>query len=128
MKINKPTWIINAVCPRTDEINPRSSHVVFETIGLKQYEMLELELNFPLSLTKGQEILNYIAYNIIDKDIEVGHNIINNSLFTAPISFIETTPIHYINPSDKILRVILSDPNGNFPWDEACKEIFKEQL
>lgn len=128
MRITKPTWIIHAICPCADDPNPVSTHVVFETIGLKQYGLLELELNLPLSPERGKEILNYIAFHIVNKDIEAGHNIINKELFTAPFSFIETRPIHFTDPSEKILRVIIADHNNNFPWDQECEEIFKNQI
>ncbi len=117
---NSITWIIHSVCDGVQ--------IAAHTHGLNQYGSLELELNIAIPSHKIMEILNVIGLHIAQ-----GHHYqsgdCDTELFNLPFYLLETAPIFGDNRSeDAILRVILPDASGLYPWHTRCSEGYRDQI
>ena len=120
------TWIVYAVC--------NGHGLKFLTKGLaRDFETLELELNLNVSLENGGLVLNVIAEQISEGKRYTDFERVTG-LFTMPFYVIETVPCSLPqdereNPDyEKVLRVVIPDYQGRFPWEDGCEEGFKDQL
>lgn len=115
----KPDWIIHYildVCP--------SSH----THGLSRYGGLELELNLPVSQEKAMMILNLLGMEIAGKGKHYRSGDRENDVFLLPVYFFETAPAVPDAYFNRVLRVLLCDPDGKYPWEPDCAPGYAEQL
>lgn len=112
----KVDWIIHAVAG--EKMN-------FHTHGAAKYtdQNLEFELNLNLAPDNGQQILNYIVSAFQDgRPLQL--DVFIEEIFTMPFVIKKTKDAL---DGEDILRVILPDPNGLFPWDKGCQEEYASQ-
>ncbi|OSA95709.1 UNVERIFIED_ORG: hypothetical protein B2H93_04625 [Clostridium botulinum] len=119
-KIDTPTWKIHGVID-----NPDANGRVYHTHGMGMYDSLELELNLPLSLEDAMPILNAIGMKIANGKVLKENELINGILMCP---FIVKKVKGICKRDVDILRVIVPDEKGNFPWDEECEDIYNKQL
>lgn len=116
-KITEPTWIIHQVF---DE-----NKIAFHTHGLNKYNSLELELNLPVKLDVGSQIINQIGLAIANgKSFEDGD--FDETVLGCKIAFKKA--ICVFGEKKMVLRIILPDENWKFPWDIGCNKIYKNQI
>lgn len=115
----KPDWIIHYIlCERP------SSH----THGLDQYGSLELELNLPVSQKKAAMILNLVGMEIAEKGKQYHSGDREDDVFTLPVYLFETGPAVPDAHFDRVLRVLLCDRDGRYPWEDGCDPGYAAQL
>lgn len=113
----KPDWIIHYVL--TDR---PSSH----THGLNRYGGLELELNLPVPQEKAQMILNLLGAEIAEKGKYYRSGDREDGVFTIPVYFFETTPAVPDSSFSRVMRVLVCDPDGKYPWEPNCAPGYAE--
>lgn len=115
----KPDWIIHYIlCERP------SSH----THGLDRYGSLELELNLPVSQEKACMILNLMGNEIAEKGKRYHSGDREDAVFTLPCYLLETTPATPDSQFTRVLRVLICDPKGKYPWEPGCEYGYAQQL
>lgn len=117
-KITTPTWVIHGVFDEEHTI-------VYHTHGLKEYDLMELEMTLPLEKQVAQDFLNLIGLEIANgRSFKDGEKV--EKLFNVPIVFRIVDGIHGDN--EKHLRVIFPDANNKFPWDDGCDAEYAKQI
>ena len=115
----RPDWIIHLIlCERP------SSH----THGLCKYGSLELELNLPVPEKKAAMILNLVGEAIAEKGKQYRSGDREDDIFTLPIYLFETEPAVSDPRFSRVLRVLVCDPDGKYPWEPGCAPGYAEQL
>lgn len=115
----KPDWIIHYIIG-----GQPSSH----THGLNKYGSLELELNIPFDQRTVGMLLNLIGLEIATKHKRYQSGDRETDVFNWPIYFLETAPVIPDGNADRILRVLVCDPGGKYPWEDGCVEPYTRQL
>ena len=108
----KPDWIIHYILA-----DRPSSH----THGLDRHGSLELELNLPVPQEKAQMILNLLGLEITEKDKCYRSGDMEDDIFTLPVYFFETTPAVPDSCFSRVMRVLVCDPDGKYPWEPGCE-------
>ena len=115
----EPDWIIHLVlCERP------SSH----THGLDKHSSLELELNLPLVKRSAGMILNLLGREIAENGKRYQSGDREIEVFNLPVYFFETEPAVPDACFKRVLRVLLCDPAGEYPWEDGCEERYAKQL
>ena len=115
----KPDWIIHyIICERP------SSH----THGLDRHGSLELELNLPVPQEKAMMILNLLGMEVAERRKHYRSGDRECDVFTLPVYFLETVPAVPDAYFTRVLRVLLCDSDGNYPWEPDCAPGYSEQL
>lgn len=132
--MNECTWIIHAVsnyceCDNCKDVDAAEyDDVVFHTHGVAEFNNgLELELNMSLNPIIAAQIINYIAYSIKKEKVVVKDGLIDNSLFEYPVMFKKISP-SVDGDFKEIMRIVLCDPQRNFPTDDNCEAAYRHQL
>lgn len=100
--------------------------MVYHTHGLAQYNNgLELELNAGLSMKDAGTILNTIGFALAEGRVELHDGMYEGTLFTMPLHYMA---VKSIDNDGTILRVVLPDVNGKFPWGAGCDSLFATQV
>lgn len=115
----RPDWIIHYVLSDWP-----SSH----THGLDQHSSLELELNLPVPQEKAQMILNLLGAEIAEEGKNYRSGDREDGVFTIPVYFFETTPAVPDACFTRVMRVLVCDPDGKYPWESDCMPGYAEQL
>lgn len=115
----KPDWIIHYIIG-----DQPSSH----THGLNKYGSLELELNIPFDRRTVGMLLNLIGLEIATKRKRYQSGDRETDVFNWPIYFLETASVISTGNSNRILRVLVCDPEGKYPWEDGCDEQYAKQL
>lgn len=115
----KPDWIIHHILA-----DRPSSH----THGLDRHGSLELELNLPVPQEKAQMILNLLGLEITEKGKCYRSGDREDDIFTLPVYFFETTPAVPDSCFSRVMRVLVCDPDGKYPWEPGCEPGYAEQL
>ena len=115
----RPDWIIHYIlCDRP------SSH----THGLDKYGSLELELNLPVSDKKATEVLNLVGDAIAEKGRRYRSGDYEDGIFTLPFYLFETESAVPGSVSNRVLRILVCDPDGKYPWEAGCDPDYAAQL
>ena len=115
----RPDWIIHYIlCDRP------SSH----THGLDKYGSLELELNLPVSDKKATEVLNLVGEAIAEKGRRYRSGDYEDGIFTLPFYLFETESAVPGSVSNRVLRILVCDPNGKYPWESGYDPDYAAQL
>ena len=115
----RPDWIIHYIlCDRP------SSH----THGLDKYGSLELELNLPVSDKKATEVLNLVGEAIAEKGRRYRSGDYEDGIFTLPFYLFETESAVPGSVSNRVLRILVCDPDGKYPWEAGCDPDYAAQL
>ena len=115
----KPDWIIHYILA-----DRPSSH----THGLDRHGSLELELNLPVPQEKAQMILNLLGLEITEKGKCYRSGDREDDIFTLPVYFFEATPAVPDSCFSRVMRVLVCDPDGKYPWEPGCESGYAEQL
>ena len=115
----KPDWIIHYILCEWP-----SSH----THGLNKYGSLELELNFPVTKEKAGMILNLLGKKIAEKGKRYQSGDREDDIFTCPCYFLETDPATPDFQFQCVLRILICDPQGRYPWETDCNPDYALQL
>lgn len=100
-------------------ITDKNNNVIgYETSGLDKYSSEELKINIPLDYKISEYILNQLSSSIMNGNkIKDGDS--NPDLLTTTIFF---------KKKDNTLIVVFPDVRMNYPWDENCDKMYKNQI
>lgn len=112
-------WTIHAV---NDPDNDRQSNI--HTHGMVQYDHPDIQLSLYIDPFSGGQILNLIGEMIFNgRKFQDGDYI--EDVFQTK------APVYIMNAEETgrgVLRVIIPDDNGYYPWDKGCNPVYKNQL
>lgn len=113
-------FIIHSVFP-TDENDASYSH---HTHGLKEnFNHMDLEIALPLP----QQLAGQIIHSMVDQ-IKEGASFEDKLTSDKVIMNYDVHLVRVNEDGREVLRVILPDPEGRFPFDEDCRDIYNRQL
>lgn len=114
-----PTWIIHFIpCDQSS----------YHTHGLDAYGSLELELNLPITPQRAGPLINLVANEIAKKGKRYRSGDREDDVFNLPVYLFETAPIQPSRDNDRVLRILLCDPAGKYPWEPECEAPYSTQL
>ena len=114
-----PTWIIHFIpCDQSG----------YHTHGLDAYGSLELELNLPITPQRAGLFINLVANEIAEKWKRYRSGDREDDVFNLPVYLFETAPIRTSRDDDRVLRILLCDPAGKYPWEPECEAPYSKQL
>lgn len=114
-----PTWIIHFIpCDQSS----------YHTHGLDAYGSLELELNLPITPQRAGLFINLVANEIAEKGKRYRSGDREDDVFNLPVYLFETAPIRTSRDNDRVLRILLCDPAGKYPWEPECESPYSKQL
>lgn len=117
-------WFIHAVFD-----NDKPGLIVYHTHGMEQYtDGYELELNLCLKNEDAMTILNTLGLYIKKGLIKLEQNKPISNIFLTDFYLLEVEPIFPHEENEKVLRVILQDKNGKYPWNTGCDKGFRDQV
>lgn len=95
------------------------------THGLLEKGRLELQIKLNINPEVSKNILNDIIILLENNElnIQVDNVIDDKRIFPRPIAF----KLAKDDFNDNIIRVILPDAHGKFPWDDKCNTLFAPQ-
>lgn len=107
--------------------NPEGGVVDISTYGLNKYNGYDLQIIPVLGYRESMNLLSTIAKNIIDEGKPVTDNSVLHYLSVkndeAIVKLIKRT-----SDSRVLLRVIIQDEHGRYPWDEGCDPKYTKQF
>ena len=112
-------WIIHAVC--------LEEGFYFHTHGLNKKGHKELEIDLDISPHSAAFVLHTIVDEIEKGNIYKDKDIFTSEKFMYDVVFVELEAKLPEGHEDTVLRIILVDETGKFPWDEGCSKFFENQ-
>ena len=119
---DKYGYYVHYVIPEKEgELIDCHTHGLMETFGHK-----EIQIKTTVSQKSACSFINSIV-DII-RGLEIEKSILDLDVEIAPKGFV---PIKYKELKDEfgeeLIRLIIPDRNGKYPWDEDCEESYKKQ-
>lgn len=73
-------------------------------------------------------ILNLLGNEIAEKGKRYHSGDREDDVFTLPCYLFETTPATPDSQFTRVLRVLICDPKGKYPWEPDCESGYAQQL
>lgn len=73
-------------------------------------------------------ILNLLGREIAENGKRYQSGDRETEVFNLPVYFFETEPAVPDSYFKRVLRVLLCDPAGKYPWEDGCEERYAKQL
>ncbi len=99
----------------------------FYTKGLSNYNSLDIEINLDMESSEGVKLCTLIG-KAIKEGLKIEDGMMVKGLLPYPVYFFKVKSENMV----EILRVVLPDKEGFFPWDTyngvGCNPLYKDQI
>ena len=112
-------WIIHGV------VYPEG--VIYHTHGLDKHGLKELELKLSLEKGLAQQIINLTALELINRGLKVETDYLIEKVFNVPL-YLKCDNKSVSHEDNNMIRIIIPDEKGLFPWDEGCNPDYIGQI
>lgn len=118
----KKDWIIHYVFPTYD--GEMDNMINAHTHGFREkYSHPEFQIILPISEKLVFTLINEIGMRAAEGQRFSDGYMIDDILSGYSICLKEV----WDDAENLVYRIILPDPNGLFPWDDGCEEVYKKQ-
>ena len=118
--MDKYGFVIHNVFPSSDEEILWSHH----THGLKEnFNHMDLEIVLPIH----PEMAGGLIHGMVEQ-IKNGESFEDKLVSDRVIQNYNVQLVKVNSENRELLRIVLPDANGNFPSDEDCEDVYKNQL